>query len=166
MQKINRYKIKEILCKELNFINSYKDYIYLLSEDESTDNLDYTFVINHKSSFVELKEKNYSFEDRKRIALEFVKKGDIANHIFPLREKNLIIISDIKYNFFPKVRIDKHAINEILPYVKKYKNYCSLVFSIKELSDDILKQFCVIPFLFSYLDIYIIPYSGNIFFFD
>lgn len=164
MKKLNKFRTEDIISKDLNFINSYKEYLYLLSEDESTDKLDYIFYINRKNTFKEIEEKNYSFEDRIKVVLNFCNTVQTDFNDFGICEKNLIMISNSKFHFFPRTRINKKEIKKILPDVIKFRNCCSVYFSKNEINSDILKQFFIIPFLFSYQDVYIIPYFGNTFF--
>ena len=67
MKKLNVNRLKMQIEKHFSYFNNYKQFEYLQSLDESTDDLKYSFSESHIKFLYKLDEKNYNYEERKTI---------------------------------------------------------------------------------------------------
>ena len=80
-------------------------------------------------------------------------------------EKILIMVENPKFKFLPKKFKYHYEVKKLIPDLVKLKKYSALIIQKKEFNDCFFSELFLIPFLFSYLDIYILPYNQDYFYF-
>ena len=77
----------------------------------------------------------------------------------------LIMPTNPKYKLFPRIKGLQKKVKELCPLLIKQRNVNGVKVYKQEISEKLLIQFAIIPFAFSYMDINMIPYKSDHFYF-
>lgn len=146
------------------YFEVYKEYEYLQSEDESTDKLKYSFSVSYIGYLYKLEERNYKYDERKKIVENLIKEQTKITELNNMGNV-MVFACNPELTLIPKKIKDKVFVKDLLPNIYALRKEHAVIFAQEELSESILLQFLSIPFLFSYQDIYFLPFGQNFFFY-
>ena len=164
MKKLNVNRLKMQIEGHFSYFDKYKQFEYLQSLDESTDNLKYSFSESHVRFLYKLEEKKYNYEERKTIVKKLITE---KKKIIELKNIGtvLVLLCNPDFNLIPRKIEDELSVKVLLPVVFDCRNENAVIFTQEELSEPVLMQFLCIPFLFSYMDVYFLPFGQKFFYY-
>lgn len=165
MEKLNLKQSKEQLERFFPYFEIYKESEYLKSLDEDFENLKYSFYESHLGTLINLEEKIYEYEERRKMVTNLLTSGKLRIKELKNFCKSLFILCNPKFKLLPTNIKDKDTTKHILSDVFAFRNYNSAILNPNDLSESIIIQFLSIPFLFSYMDLYILPFGQSEFYY-
>lgn len=165
MKKLNKYQVYKELKQNFSFYKLYKLFMELYDSEDAYDELDITFKIIHKGQVFHIDEKSYNELERYKLIKENLNKTNRFLSDLVLTEDVLIFPTNPQYKLFPRIKGLYKKVKKICPSLINFYNAYGAKLSKQELSEKLLNDFLIIPFLFSYMDINIIPYNANHFYF-
>lgn len=165
MKKINKFQLRKELRKNFAFYDMYKLYLELTYLEMSCDELEIMFEIIHKGQLLHIEEKTYSEVERYYFIRENFNKINLSLLDYISNDNVLIMPTNPKYKLFPRIKGLQKKVKELCPLLIKQRNVNGVKVYKQEISEKLLIQFAIIPFAFSYMDINIIPYKSNHFYF-
>ncbi|MDD6487776.1 MAG: hypothetical protein PUF61_12625 [Spirochaetales bacterium] len=165
MEKLNLRQSQTLLEKLFPCFEIYKESEYLKSLDENFENLKYSFCESHLGALFCLEEKVYKDEEREKIVKDLLTSGKIE--IMDLKNlcKSLFVLCNPEFKLLPEKIKDSDSVKNLLPDVFTFRKSNSVIVNPNDFSESIIIQFLSIPFLFSYMDLYILPFEQNEFYY-
>ena len=80
-------------------------------------------------------------------------------------EKNLFLVCNPEFKLLPKYIKEKFVIKGLLPDLFACRDKNAVIVAKEEVSKSFFMQYFSIPFLFSYMDLYILPFGKNKFYY-
>ena len=146
--------------REVNrYFEIYKKYIELDDSEEDLEKSKSIFDITPIDNILTLEDRAYSEIERFELFNKNIESA--LQKISAIKTSGNILIMPIipKFKLLPRKKINTNEKKVLLSEIIKYKNSYGLRFIKGEITEKMLQQFCIIPFLFSYMDICIFDYK-------
>lgn len=150
------------LIREINhYFKIYKKYIEFDDNEDSFQESNSIFDIIHVGSLLTLEERSYTETERFELLRRNLESS--LQNISEIKIFGDILIMPIipKFKLLPRKKVNRDDMRLFLSEIIKYKNSYGIRFIKEEITKKMLQQFCIIPFLFSYMDICIFDYNNT-----
>ena len=122
------------------------------SFEESYDKLDITFKIVNKGQLFHIDERSYCESERYELLIENLNKINLFYSNLVLNENVLIMPTNPEYKLFPRNRGFHKKIKKFCPSLIKNLNAYGVKISKQELSEKLITEFAIIPFLVEFIN--------------